>query len=450
MPARVSLLVLLAGCSLYFGGTPDQPPPADDHVEVALVSVTINRDLDVLFVVDDSPGILGLQSTLEAAFPAFVTEMQGLEGGLANVHIGVVTSDVGTMGALDAQPGPAIGSGPGACAGTGKSGNLQTNGTTLVTGTFISEIENIDGSRTLNYTGTLANALSAITAVGTNGCGFEQHVEAARRALHDNPANAGFLRPSANLAVVVVGDEDDCSIAHSTLMGTDAALGPLQSFRCTRFGVTCDQGGRTSDEMNMPGTKSGCHSNDASPYLMPMAGYADDFKRLKTGTGGEVMFAAIVGDPRAVTVELRTPVGGGTPIPALAHSCAFDTGIGPEVADPAVRLGDLAAKFGTHGMVANACTSDLGPTMSSIARQMRALTGDTCLLRDIALPADCEVFDLYGGLEVQLPPCTSTVTMDCQQLVEDPSNCSGQHLRIKVNRSKAPSPDTKVSVRCRL
>ena len=44
-----------------------------------------------------------------------------------------------------------------------------------------------------------------LASVGASGCGFEQHLEAVHRALADNPANAGFLRDDANLAVILVG-----------------------------------------------------------------------------------------------------------------------------------------------------------------------------------------------------------------------------------------------------
>jgi hypothetical protein len=246
------------------GEVPDGSMAAP-RVEVAVIPITANRDIDLLFVIDDSPGMLEMQNAVKTAFPMFVAEVSRFPTGLLNFHIGVVTSDLGTKGALDSSAGPTIGSGPGSCTGSGKSGNLQTNGTTLITGTFISDTRNTDGTRTTNYSGTLADAFNAIASVGASGCGFEQHIEAAKRALGNNPANAGFVRPTANLVIVIVGDEDDCSIAHSTLFGTDTSLGPLSSFRCTRFGVTCDQGGATSDEMNMVGTKSSCHSNEGRP-----------------------------------------------------------------------------------------------------------------------------------------------------------------------------------------
>jgi hypothetical protein len=55
----------------------------------------------------------------------------------------------------------------------------------------------------------------------------------------------------------------------------------LSSFRCSRFGVTCDVGGATSDEMNVSGLKEGCHSNEQSAYLDPVAPIARFVRGLK-------------------------------------------------------------------------------------------------------------------------------------------------------------------------
>ena len=65
------------------------------------------------------------------------------------------------------------------------------------------------GTREVNYTGKLEDALSCISHVGDAGCGFESPLEAIKRALDGrHPENAGFLRPGAFLAVVILTDED--------------------------------------------------------------------------------------------------------------------------------------------------------------------------------------------------------------------------------------------------
>lgn len=430
----------------------DAPADAmvDPYAEVARIPLLLNNSVDLLFVVDDSPSMLDKQTNLKNAFPAFVNELSTLETGLPSLHIGVVTTDVGTKGADDAVAGPGIGSGPGACSGNGKAGNLQTNGSQLLTGNFISNSDNGDGTRSVNYTGSLEDVFSAIASVGAGGCGFEQPLEAARRALDNNPTNAGFLRSNANLAIIIVSDEDDCSISHSTLMGSDPALGPLQSFRCTRFGVTCDGAGQTPDAMNTAGAKGQCHSNETSPYLADLARYETYFKSLKADPN-LFLFASIAGNVQPFSVELRSPPAGGSAIPALAHSCTYAGAAGVEVADPAVRISELAGRF-VRNSVSGICSNNISSQLVDIARQVRGLVGDTCITRAISTPYDCMVYDVVGSSSTQLPACNSgaaSTNKPCHELITDVARC-GSRPRVVVQRADAPSPSTVVVARCRV
>jgi hypothetical protein len=204
--------------------------------EIAAMRAVPNRQLDLLFVIDDSPSMLDKQLSLAENFPRMMDVLSNLPGGLPDLHIGVVTSDMGTLGAGSPTPGPAIGQlGQGGCAGRGRDGVLVA-GATALTGNFISDIAGPNGTRIRNYTGELRDVFAEIAQVGQGGCGFEQHLAATRRAL-TNPQNAGFLRGDANLAVVIIADEDDCSVLDPAMLGpASPALGPLGSFRCTRFG----------------------------------------------------------------------------------------------------------------------------------------------------------------------------------------------------------------------
>src|SRR5678815_649034 len=125
----LTALGLLAGCP---DRTISKVNPQQGRVDYKDIPVTVNRDIDILFVIDDSPSMLDKQTNLKANFPTFIDVLNTIQGGLPNVHIGVVSSDLGTKGADDATAGPSIGSGPGSCSGTGASGNLQTNGTGLL------------------------------------------------------------------------------------------------------------------------------------------------------------------------------------------------------------------------------------------------------------------------------------------------------------------------------
>ncbi len=443
---RIAVLAAVLAADLVACGDSAEPDIA--RARVALVPVAAKHDVDLLFVVDDSVSVLHLQASLKNAFPALLDELAG-RGELPGLHVGVVSTDVGTLGAEDETPGPLIGSGPGSCSGTGRNGALRA-GTMLVSGAFISDTPNGDGSRTTNYTGSVDSAFRELASLGSSGCGFEQPLEAMRRALDNHPMNAGFLRPEAALGIIVLVDEDDCSFVHaSTFLGPDTTtLGPLQSFRCTRFGVQCDDGGATPDDLNVPGSKSACHWNETSEFLTARVRYEAFLAGVKSDKR-DVMFGAIVAAGSTIEVEPRTPPGGGTAIPALAHGCTWDMGQGPAVADPAIRIDELTRTV-TRGRSESICTSDYTSAVQGFAREIRGMLGDACLTREIAMPADCKVFDQTLARESEVPPCSASRATDCYQLVEDAACTTSQHLRVDVTRSSAPAADTMIAVRCRM
>jgi hypothetical protein len=434
-------VALLGACGDSWPASPDAT--VSPYVEVLLAHVP-NRNVDILFVLDNSANTSG-PAQVARDFAAFVDELGALPAGLPDLHLGVITSDLGTSSADDQAPGPSLGG----CTGVGQAGQLQVNGAPVV-GRYLSDVANPDGTRTTNYAGQLAPTFAQMAAVGPYGCGFEQPLEAARRALDGASANAGFSRPNAALAVIFVGNEDDCSIAHERLLGDDAAaLGPLQSFRCTRFGITCDQGGATSDEMNQVGAKGACHASASDAYLTDLDRYASFFQGLVLDPQ-RLMLGAIVGDPAPVEVELRAPPEGGAPIPALAPSCRFVDAQGEtRTADPAVRIAQLVGDFAHHA-IASVCSDDLSPALRTMARQIGQIATDACVARDIALPADCQAFDETNGFASRLPACGAAAT-DCFEVVTDPVACpAGQHQRLSVRRSAPTAPRTLTSLRCQL
>lgn len=131
-------------------------------------------------------------------------------------------------------------------------------------------------------------------------------------------------------------------------------------------------------------------------------------------------------------------------MPTLRSVCAA-----LDPTNPSVRVAQLPALF-ARGSFESICTTDLAPAVTSIARQIRGLVGDACVTREIALPADCLVFDQTLTRETEVPPCSAQRTTDCYELVEDEACTTSHHLRVEVTRSSAPAADTMVAVRCRI
>lgn len=420
--------------------------------EVAQMKAIPNPDLDLLFVIDDSPSMADKQAALAAAFPRMIDVLSQIDGGLPNLHIGVVTSDMGTSASGSSAPGPAIGQlGTGGCSGRGDDGRLQS--TAGMTAAYLSDVRE-NGARVRNYTGELRDVFGQLARVGAGGCGFEQHLSSMRAAL-TAPSNNGFIRPSANLAVVFLADEDDCSAQSSSLFGPDSgALGPLQSFRCFAHGVTCDQ---PSTDV---GPKTNCRPNATSSLLDDVEPFVDALLAVK-GDPRMIMVAAIVGDKDPVAVELRAPPGGGGAQQALSHSCMFTSLDGPSAADPAVRLASFLGAFPGRSTLTSVCSGDLTNPLGVIGQSAKQLVGDPCLdttvLADISsepgVQPSCEVVDIRDAAPdapTSIAPCTPG-SSDCYDLIADQVACpaSTDHLRVTITRTAAVTDDTWTSVRCK-
>src|SRR5690349_8944324 len=93
----------LAGCA-----------PADS-ARTASRALIATRNLDVLFMIDNSASMQISQANLVRDFPSFTSVLQALPGGQPNIHVAVVSSD---MGAGDGTAKP--------CTATGDAGRFQT------------------------------------------------------------------------------------------------------------------------------------------------------------------------------------------------------------------------------------------------------------------------------------------------------------------------------------
>jgi hypothetical protein len=448
----MQLTACLLCASLAACNTPDIV--VGDLQEVTVMRAVPNRDLDLLFVIDNSPSTADEQASLAANFPRMIDRLAQLDGGLPNLHIGVVTSDMGTQGSAVATPGPAIGTpGLGGCAGLGDDGALQ-HGTSPRIQSFIVDVDGPTG-RVRNFDGDLHDEFSNLARVGAGGCGFEQHLAAMRRSL-TNPANADFFRPDANLAVVILADEDDCSALDPALFGPDsAALGPQVSFRCFEYGVVCDP-----DSPRTSGDKRRCRPRQGSKLVESVDSFVDALLAVKPDPR-QVMVAGIVGNPTPVAVQLVAPPAG-APSPGLVASCEFDGLGGPERADPAVRLAAFLDGFPGRTQLTSICSSDLSSSLDAIGATAKQLIGDPCIdttsLADTSVdpgvqPA-CEVTDVSDAAPdrpTSLPACASGATgADCYRFAADSVACPAgdDHLRVRLQRSRSITSDIWTHVRC--
>ena len=450
MSVRTTALALLltSACSPPDPSPPDAMPDAPDVQRTLVLNykAIANPDLDLLFVIDDSPSMTDKQMSLKAAFPMLVAQLSSVTGGVPNLHLGVVSSDMGTKGSAVATFGAPIGQlGNGGCSMSGKNGALQVGAATLMNGdTFVK----LDRSGTRNFTGTLEDTFSAMASLGAGGCGFEQDLHAMRRSLEVG-VNPGFLREGANLAVVVLTDEDDCSLLDpAVLANNDALYGPLQSFRCFRFGVEC-----SPDTVNDVGVKTGCKPRATSTLIEDTAPFKQALLAAKGGDARKISFGVFAGTSALpIEVELRSSPSGGTPINALKHSCEYAVAgpTGMAVADPPIRLQALAAAIGANGTVTSVCANDLTPAAIEIGQGIKHLIGDACLTRAVA-PETClvvETRDSAPNAPTTIQPCGGGVGGLCYDIVDDVTCATGPHKRLAITRSDAPAADAWIAMSC--
>jgi hypothetical protein len=461
----LAVVLVLAGCP---DRTISEVVPDQTKVESKDISLD-GSDLDILFLIDKSPTMENEQAALAANFPRFIRSLSQLDGGLPSIHIGVISQDIGAGGL-------SVG---GNCAGAGDAGNLLATpripGCTPPSGNFIADID-VDGTRQRNYTGSLEDTFSCIATLGPNGCGFEQHLGSLDKALLDNPSNAGFLRPDAFLAIIIISDEDDCTAKDPAIYDpSNAAVGPLADFRCFEWGWECDQGtmSRTG------GTYTNCQPRTDSPYLHHPDHFVERIKSLKADPR-KIIVSTIMG-PSADTVpsvpEVVVSVDPVRNVPVIAPSCR----LGAQDAFPMPRLFHFAQQFGDRHSFFSLCNdddndgqADLQQGLDLVAQLIRRILGNACFESDVSvadldpanpgLQLECSVSEITRpgtstAIETSIHACkmadpttpASDAAEPCWYVIPDPVKCEGypSQLKLAVHPDERETPpDTHLRVQC--
>src|SRR3569833_3490296 len=77
-------VAVLAGCP---DRSIDAVKPLQGRVEAKDIPVNINRDLDLLFLIDNSPSMADKQANLADNYTKILQVLESIPGGLPNVHI---------------------------------------------------------------------------------------------------------------------------------------------------------------------------------------------------------------------------------------------------------------------------------------------------------------------------------------------------------------------------
>lgn len=232
--AGLASLALLAGCQDYFF---EIVTPAKFTEVETTVPAAKPRPADIIFVVDNSCSMADEQENLARNFNAFIQEIAGS----GDYQIGIVTTDV-----------------------LSENGQREGLTTSIFRDSFPNTFLTIDSNTACRNTGIPLGcfrvgegaAKAVITSeddrdnqialfrsnilVGSCGDGRESGLDGMLRALSllgPNECNAGFLRPDANLVVIIVSDEEDQAAGRPNIRNYVNELERLKPIERIRVGV---------------------------------------------------------------------------------------------------------------------------------------------------------------------------------------------------------------------
>jgi len=325
-------------------GTTPRVVPADTPVK-----------LDLLFMIDDSPSMSEEQANLARNFPRLIEALKKLPTGFPDLHLGVVSSDMGAGAATLA----------GACGNSlGDRGVLQVRGGCGLDPSKGRYLVSQNGGTQNNFDGDIADVFACLAELGTNGCGFEHQLQSVRMALSGFVAdNTGFLRSDAHLAVVYITDEDDCSApADTTLFEDFSDRNQDTSLRCSLAGHICNGKAPPADVFSTP--LANCSAApDGGGKLIPVSTFIDEMKQLRT----QSVSVSVIGGWPADVANADYAIGYDTSssYPNLLTSLPIcQSANGKAVVE--LRMKQFVDAFGAAGQIVSICQDDFSNAMAQI------------------------------------------------------------------------------------
>ena len=451
------------------------------------LQLTVNKDVDILFVIDNSGSMGEEQANLGANFPVFIEKLEE-ETVDANYRIGVTTTDNDNpwCGTSTPEGGKLVLSSCMTRLNDFLFGanvdvrdlacddicNLDAAALEILPSTTDSDemniprpwLENIEGKKNIPEGTEMAEAFACFGPQGVNGCGFESQLEsmylALVRAQSKDEESFGFLRDSAILAVVFVTDEADCSYnkdwseifdqdGKKTFWSDPEAVSPTSAV-CWNAGVECtgDPSGYDACNAVNKDVDGNVGVSDAEAVLHPMNRYINlvngiEEQKKVLNDQQEVIVALIGG----VSNEGEAFYGDAGPTEAQQKFQA-DFGIGPGctapgdvTAIPPVRLRDMTEAF-TPGNMFSICNPDYSPALQAIADRIVDQIQPACY-------SEC-VKDTDAATEVVDPECTveenppGNGTEDEVRIEECLRDADGYVIDAMSGEPSMPTADTNV------
>lgn len=277
----------------------------------------------------------------------------------------------------------------------------------------------------------LNGQVACLSALGTKGCGMEQQLQAAATALYRDDQQE-FVRQDSLLAVILVTDEEDCSIAYKALF-----LTPEIQFQQTgKVNLVC-----------------GNHPQ----YLYEAASFAERFFAAKDNRPGSVVVAAIMGVPiDPACLGAGDQIAGCLGHPKMQLEVVEENGgyyFAPACvrvegeklvtkARPGRRFVKLVEMFGEDGYAFSICDEDWRPAADEIAEMIATRLAGDCFPEQ--LPWDeatqtspCQLFATF----TDVPACpfpTDPGAFPIQEAYTDESDAPHIRWHCPLPRLAAP------------
>jgi hypothetical protein len=437
------------------GGNPDTAP-ADPTLASFTISVALPRQLDLVVMIDNSPSMGPKVAKLSAAFPRLTSALANPnDGTLPDLRVALIDSDLGTGNAYaSGSCGPKT-LADGTVSSFGDMGRFRMlsapSACPFNTGAEFLEYKS---GRPVDYQGDINSVFACLAGnLGTLGCGEEHSLQAFEFALvakgiGNERQQVDFLRSSAQLGLIFLSDEDDCSAAPMDAMFGDKPelRGESASLRCATRSHACGGQNLTESPPGYPTDTAFSHpfgdckarkgdecpsgtdtsfATDCNP-LRSIEAMAAALKGLKNDVD-QVLVAGIFGWPQT-SAEAATATYKIAPVPNpntadTFHPTVFD--YWPVCYDPnhlpsaattdsatgfdataagwgatgGLRHSAFVDQFGESGMKFSVCQPDLTDTMTTIGQVLAGKNQALCMPQklldsDLATPGlqpDCRV-----------------------------------------------------------
>ena len=359
--------------------------------------------LDLLLVVDDSQSMEQEQAALAAELPRMMTALLtgDIDGDgtpevapVEDIHVGVVSTDMG-LGELDGVVEN--------CSGLGDNGAL------LAGGEGMAECSP-PPHNFLQYDAdsphdNAAAELGCLASLGIKGCGFEQQLESALKALTPSDSeiefwspsgpiasgqgdaiNAGFLRNDPSdpslIAVILITDEDDCSSRDYSHFAPGASSSGLNT-RCHFESMRGEASNIYATQRYVDGLRALRPDHDNLVFFGAITGVplapvsADELAKIDFADDAErdAFYDDLLAHP-----DMQEKVNDmGTPdVPeddGIAPVCSVTNGR----AYPARRIVEVARGFGSNSMVQSICQETFASAIEPILQRMAASFSGACV-----------------------------------------------------------------------